>query len=77
MIRTLPLVLFAALTAGCISFNTTESPSGPDYAAFCQDKEAQCRQICGEAGIATFSCKAAPREGLEYACRCKEAGTRP
>lgn len=74
MIRLLPLFAAAALTAGCISFNSSESPAGPDYAAFCQGKEALCREICGDAGVAAFSCKAAPREGLDYACQCKKPG---
>jgi hypothetical protein len=74
MTRMLALVAAAVLASGCISFNSSESPAGPDYTAFCQDKEAQCRSICGDAGVASFSCKAAPREGLEYACTCKKPG---
>lgn len=74
--RILILLSLASLLAGCISFNTSESPAGPDYVAFCQDKEAQCRQLCGDAGIQAYSCKAAPREGLDYQCQCKKPGQR-
>jgi len=58
--------------AGCISFNSSE-PGTPDYASYCENKEAQCREICGSEGIQTFSCKAAPREGLDFKCECKKA----
>jgi hypothetical protein len=76
MMRLLVLLAAATLVSGCISFNSSESPAGPDYATFCQDKEAQCRDICGDAGVAAFSCKAAPREGLDYSCQCKKPGTK-
>jgi hypothetical protein len=74
--RTLLLLSLASLLTGCISFNSSESPAAPDYAAFCQDKEAQCKEICGDAGVQVFSCKAAPREGLDYQCQCKKPGQR-
>jgi hypothetical protein len=77
VIRMLYLPATAALLAGCISFSSTESPTPPDYAAFCQDKEALCRSICGDAGVQTFSCKAAPREGVDYQCQCKKPGQKP
>ena len=70
------LLLSPLLLAGCISLSSSEAPAAPDYAAFCQDKEAQCRDICGSAGVQAFSCKAAPREGLEYQCQCKKPETR-
>ena len=76
MFRTLFLLSPAALLAGCISFNSSETPTAPDYAAFCQDKEARCKEICSDAGVQTFSCKAAPREGLDYQCQCKKPGQR-
>lgn len=67
--------LFALLVilplSGCISFNSSESQA-PDYAPFCQNKEAQCREICGDHGVQSFSCKAAPREGMDYSCQCKK-----
>jgi hypothetical protein len=72
--RTLLLLSLASLLTGCISFNSSESPAAPDYVAFCQQKEAQCKQICADAGVQSFSCRAAPREGLEYQCQCKKAG---
>ncbi len=65
-------LLFALPLAGCISFSSSESPSDRDYAAFCANKETQCREICGDAGVQSFSCKAAPREGLDYSCQCKK-----
>lgn len=76
MTRLPVLLAAAALASGCISFNSGESPAGTDYAAFCQDKETQCLSICGATGVASFSCKAAPREGLEYACTCKKPGVK-
>ncbi len=72
--RTLLLLSLASLLTGCISFNSSESPAMPDYAAFCQQKEAQCKQICAGVGVQAFSCKAAPREGLDYQCQCKKPG---
>ena len=75
MLRTLTLLWPAVLLAGCISFNAAES-SAPDYAAFCQEKETQCRELCGGAGIEAFSCKAAPGEGLEYRCQCRKTGVK-
>jgi hypothetical protein len=66
-----PLLLTPAmLLAGCISFSSTESPSTPDSAGFCREKEMQCKDICGSTGVLLFSCKAAP--SLEYQCQCKK-----
>lgn len=65
------LLLLMLPLAGCISFNSSESAS-PDYAAYCETKEAQCREICSPEGVQTFSCKAAPREGLEFKCECRK-----
>jgi hypothetical protein len=76
MFRTLLLLSPTILLAGCLSFSTSESPTAPDYAAFCQEKEAQCKEICGNVGVQAFSCKAAPREGLEYQCQCNKPGQR-
>jgi hypothetical protein len=77
MMRMLYLPAAAGLLAGCISFSSTGAPATPDYAAFCQDKEALCRTICGDAGVQTFCCKAAPREGVDYQCQCKKPGQEP
>jgi hypothetical protein len=74
--RTLFLLSLAGLLAGCISFNSSESPATPDYATFCQEKESQCASVCGSAGVLAFSCKAAPREGIDYQCQCKKPGQR-
>jgi hypothetical protein len=68
-------LLLALPMAGCISFSSSESAT-PDYATFCENKEAQCREICGAAGIQTFSCKAAPREGLDFRCECKNVAAK-
>jgi len=72
--RTLLLLWMTILLAVCISFSSTESASAPDYASLCQGKEAQCRDTCGSAGIQAFSCKAAPDEGFNYQCQCKQPG---
>jgi hypothetical protein len=74
MIRSLYLLAVPILLAGCIFFSSSESPAATDYAAFCLDKDAQCRAICGDAGVQTFSCRAAPREGVDYQCQCKKPG---
>lgn len=66
-------LLLALPLAGCISFSSSESES-PDYVAFCENKEAQCREICQAEGLQSFSCKAAPREGLDFKCECKKPG---
>jgi uncharacterized protein YceK len=72
--RTILLLWMTTLLAGCISFSSTESASAPDYATLCQGKEMQCRDSCGAAGIQAFSCKAAPDQGFNYQCQCKQAG---
>lgn len=72
MLRTLLSVSALTLLAGCISFSSTESAEAPDYRGFCQDKETQCRQTCGDIGVQLFSCRAAPSEGLDYKCECKK-----
>lgn len=66
----------AVLLAGCISFSSSDAPAAPDLTGLCQQKEAQCRSSCGEAGVQHFSCKVAPLEGLEYRCDCRTPGTR-
>jgi hypothetical protein len=73
MLRSLLACTALAVLAGCISFSSTESAEAvPDYRSFCQDKEAQCRQICGNVGVQTFACKAGPSEGLDYRCECRK-----
>ena len=72
MLRTLFSFSSLAFLTGCISFNSSEPPSAPDYISVCQDKEAQCKQICADVGVQTFSCKAAPREGMDYKFECKK-----
>jgi hypothetical protein len=77
MLRTLIILTSLTFLAGCISFSSSESPAAPDYIAACQDKEAQCRQICADAGVQSFSCRAAPREGMDYKCECKKSVGKP
>lgn len=73
MLRTLLACSMLVMLAGCISFSSsTESTAAPDYKGFCQDKEAQCRGTCGDAGVQTFTCKAGPGEGVDYRCECKK-----
>ncbi|HBU30237.1 MAG TPA: hypothetical protein DEB56_12285 [Thiobacillus sp.] len=74
MFRILFLLSPAILLAGCISFTSSEPPAAPDYVTFCQEKEAQCREICGIVGVQAFACKLAPGEGSEYQCQCRKPG---
>jgi len=74
--KSLPALLLALPLVGCISLSSSETSSAPDYAGFCQDKELQCKQNCGDLGVQSFACKAAPREGLEYRCECKKPAGR-
>lgn len=73
MFRILFLLSSTVLLAGCISFTSSESPAAPDYAALCQEKETQCREICGIVGVQAFACKLAPGEGFEYQCQCRKS----
>ncbi|MEW5788844.1 MAG: hypothetical protein AB1899_13425 [Pseudomonadota bacterium] len=68
------LVLILALPlAGCISFNSSETPN-PEYANACANKEQQCQAVCGNAGVQAFSCSARPGEGITLNCECRKAG---
>lgn len=64
----LPLFL-----AGCISFHSSETPV-PVYVDVCANKESQCREICGNAGVQAFSCSARPGEGIHLKCECRKSG---
>jgi hypothetical protein len=75
MMRAL-LLLLPAVLAGCISLSSTKSTAAPDYRAFCNEKEMQCKETCAEAGVLSFSCKAGPQEGMQYQCECKKPGQR-
>lgn len=70
--RHIPLFILPLLLSACVSFNRSQAPEAPDFVAVCEGKEAQCKEICGSAGIQVFSCKAAPREGMEYKCECRK-----
>ncbi len=64
----LPLLL-----AGCISFSSSEAPA-PEYVNACANKESQCREVCGNAGVQAFSCSARPGEGINLKCECRKSG---
>jgi len=68
----LPLSL-PFLLVGCISFNSSESPA-PEYANACANKEGQCREVCGNAGVQAYSCSARPGEGINFKCECRRSG---
>lgn len=67
--RFIALLTFPWLLVGCISFSSESK--APDFAAACAGKEDLCKEICGSTGIQAYSCKAAPREGMDYRCECK------
>ena len=72
------MMLLPALLAGCISVSSTKAPSdAPDYTAFCKEKELLCHNMCGSAGVQTFSCKATASDGLDYQCQCKKPAAAP
>ena len=75
MIRLAAIALFAQplLLSGCISFSSSESPT-PEYLNACHNKEAQCREICGDRGVQAFSCVAKPGEGVNLKCECRRPG---
>lgn len=63
----------ALLLGGCISFSSSERPQ-PEVTHACADKEQQCRDICGSAGVQSFSCSARPGEGITLKCECRKPG---
>lgn len=67
------LLALPLLLNGCISFNSSETPA-PEYANACANKESQCREICGNAGVQAFSCSARPGEGINLKCECRKVG---
>ncbi len=67
------LLALPLLLTGCISFSSSETPA-PEYANACANKESQCREICGNAGVQAFSCSARPGEGINLKCECRKAG---
>jgi hypothetical protein len=69
--RRVALLVLPCLMAGCISFTGRESQP-PDFAAACAGRDAQCKEICGSAGIQAYSCKAAAGEGVDYKCECRK-----
>lgn len=69
----LALAALPLLLSGCISFSSSEAPV-PEYINACQNKEAQCREICGDRGVQAFSCTARPGEGVNLKCECRRPG---
>jgi len=61
------------LLGGCISFSSSETPT-PEFANACANKEQQCREVCGNAGVQSFSCSARPGEGINLRCDCRKPG---
>lgn len=70
------LLLAPALLAlaGCLSINRSE-PTVLDTANSCSDREQQCRNLCGNAGVQSFRCSNRPGEGYTYQCDCRRLGT--
>jgi hypothetical protein len=59
--------------SGCISFNSSDFPV-PEVFDPCLNKEIQCRDICGERGVQSFSCNAKAGEGVNLKCECRRPG---
>jgi hypothetical protein len=71
--RSLSLLVLSVLLSGCVSFSSSEAPV-PEYLNACLNKEAQCRDICGDRGVQSFSCNATPGEGIHLKCECRRPG---
>lgn len=69
----LSVTLAAMLLGGCLSISTSEAPV-PEAVNACQGREQQCRELCGSAGVQSFSCNAKPGEGFDYRCTCRGKG---
>jgi hypothetical protein len=61
------------LLGGCISFSASEATS-PEYVNACANREQQCREVCGSAGVQGYSCSARPGEGIDFKCECRKPG---
>ena len=70
-VRTLLALALPTMLAGCISFSSSETPS-PEYVNACNHREQQCQDICGSAGVQTYSCSAKPGEGFDSRCECRK-----
>lgn len=68
----IPFALPLLLT-GCISFHSSEVPA-PEHFDPCLNKENQCREICGDRGVQSFSCTAKAGEGINLKCECRRPG---
>jgi hypothetical protein len=67
------LLSIPILLTGCISFNSSEATM-PAYVDACANREQQCREVCGNAGVQGYSCSARPGEGINFKCECRKPG---
>lgn len=63
----------ALLLTGCISISASEVPT-PNYVNACSNREQQCHDVCGNAGVQAYSCNAKPGEGINFKCECRKPG---
>ncbi len=64
----------ALLLGGCLSISSTSETPVPDVANACQGREQICRELCGSAGVQSFTCNARQGTGFEYRCECRGRG---
>lgn len=72
-VKILMTLALPLLMAGCISLSSSEAPT-PDYASACTNREQQCHDVCGKAGVQSYSCSAKPGEGINFKCECRKPG---
>lgn len=76
MIRTALLIIIAGLMiAGCLSISSTSETPMPDLANACHGREQLCRELCGSAGVQSFTCNARAGVSFDYRCECRARGT--
>jgi len=66
-------VALAMGLGGCLSISSTKSPEAVVVDP-CSGKEQSCRDLCGSAGVQSFSCDAKPGEAMHYKCECRKPG---
>lgn len=69
------IALPALLLSGCLSISTSETPAPDVSANACQGREEVCRELCGSAGVQSFSCNARTGVSFDYRCECRGRGT--
>lgn len=69
------IALSALLLGGCLSISTSETPSPDVSANACQGREQLCRELCGSAGVQSFTCNARTGVSFDYRCECRGRGT--